>query len=139
MAKRNRNIEAFSLSFLDCICCGFGAIVHLYVIINARASSERDNQVLDLRGEVSLLQFEVLKGERNRVQVRNALDETIQEMVRTEGRSRELIAQITRIEEELSSYENTTVATEEHINKLKADILSMEEERKRQEQAGERE
>ena len=26
---RRRDIEAFSLSFLDCICCGFGAIILL--------------------------------------------------------------------------------------------------------------
>lgn len=30
--KKRRNIEAFSLSFLDCICCGFGAIVLLLVL-----------------------------------------------------------------------------------------------------------
>ena len=32
MAKRRRDIEAFSLSFLDCICCGFGAIILLLVL-----------------------------------------------------------------------------------------------------------
>lgn len=32
MRRRNRNIEAFSLSFLDCICCGFGAIILLLVL-----------------------------------------------------------------------------------------------------------
>ena len=30
--KRKRNVEAFSLSFLDCICCGFGAIILLLVL-----------------------------------------------------------------------------------------------------------
>ena len=30
--RKRRNIEAFSLSFLDCICCGFGAIVLLLVL-----------------------------------------------------------------------------------------------------------
>ena len=30
--RRRRNIEAFSLSFLDCICCGFGAIILLLVL-----------------------------------------------------------------------------------------------------------
>ncbi len=30
--KKRRNIEVFSLSFLDCICCGFGAIVLLLVL-----------------------------------------------------------------------------------------------------------
>ena len=30
--RKRRNIEAFSLSFLDCICCGFGAVVLLLVL-----------------------------------------------------------------------------------------------------------
>ena len=30
--KKRRNVEAFSLSFLDCICCGFGAIILLLVL-----------------------------------------------------------------------------------------------------------
>ena len=30
--RRRRNVEAFSLSFLDCICCGFGAIILLLVL-----------------------------------------------------------------------------------------------------------
>ena len=32
MARRRRDIQAFSLSFLDCICCGFGAIILLLVL-----------------------------------------------------------------------------------------------------------
>ena len=32
MRRRRRNVEAFSLSFLDCICCGFGAIILLLVL-----------------------------------------------------------------------------------------------------------
>ena len=32
MARKKRDIEAFSLSFLDCICCGFGAVVLLLVL-----------------------------------------------------------------------------------------------------------
>ena len=32
MKKRRRDIEIFSLSFLDCICCGFGAIILLLVL-----------------------------------------------------------------------------------------------------------
>ena len=30
--QRRRDVEAFSLSFLDCICCGFGAIILLLVL-----------------------------------------------------------------------------------------------------------
>ncbi len=32
MKKRRRDINIFSLSFLDCICCGFGAIILLFVL-----------------------------------------------------------------------------------------------------------
>ncbi len=130
MARR-RNINLFSMSFLDCICCGFGAVILLYVIVNARSAATRDRQVMDLRGEVSRLEFEVLKGEKNRVQVRNALDETIDELVRTEGRSRQIIDEIKKVQEELANAEHSTLATVEHVNQLKADLKSLEEEVKR--------
>ena len=32
MKTRRRDFEIFSLSFLDCICCGFGAIILLFVL-----------------------------------------------------------------------------------------------------------
>ncbi len=32
MRRRRRSVEVFSLSFLDCICCGFGAIILLLVL-----------------------------------------------------------------------------------------------------------
>jgi len=32
MKTRRHDIEIFSLSFLDCICCGFGAIILLFVL-----------------------------------------------------------------------------------------------------------
>ncbi|MHC4941321.1 MAG: vWA domain-containing protein [Planctomycetota bacterium] len=134
MAQRKK-INLFSMSFLDCICCGFGAVILLFVIVNARAASERGQQVKDMRGEVARLDFEVLKGEKNLVQVRNALDETIEEVVRTEGRAREILEQIKKVEEELAQYDNTTLATKEHVNKLKADVKSVEEELKRLEAA----
>ncbi|MBW2205480.1 MAG: VWA domain-containing protein, partial [Deltaproteobacteria bacterium] len=32
MRKQRRDNQVFSLSFLDCICCGFGAIILLFVL-----------------------------------------------------------------------------------------------------------
>ncbi len=32
MSRRTRKTEVFSLSFLDCICCGFGAIILLFIV-----------------------------------------------------------------------------------------------------------
>ena len=106
-------------------------MILLFVIVNARTAATRNKQIMDLRGEVSRLEFEVRKGEKNLVQARNSLDETIDELARVEGRSRELIEQIRRIEAEFADSEDTTVATREHVNKLKADLRSMEEEVRR--------
>ena len=41
--RRRREVEVFSLSFLDCICCGFGAIILLLVLSEiGRLTGERD-------------------------------------------------------------------------------------------------
>ena len=32
MKVKRRDVEVFSLSFMDCICCGFGAIILLMVL-----------------------------------------------------------------------------------------------------------
>jgi hypothetical protein len=72
---RRRDVETFSLSFLDCICCGFGAIILLLVLsefgqpLVLEVSREQlDGQIkklqaelFELRGETEVLERE-LKG-----------------------------------------------------------------------------
>src|SRR6185312_14421536 len=47
--RRRRSVEVFSLSFLDCICCGFGAIILLLVLteIGRPAVLEKTRKNLD--------------------------------------------------------------------------------------------
>jgi hypothetical protein len=59
MKLRRREAEVFSLSFLDCICCGFGAIILLLVmtevdqpVIIERATQAMNGQVLRLQDEL---------------------------------------------------------------------------------------
>ena len=59
MKLRRRETEMFSLSFLDCICCGFGAIILLLVltevdqpVIIERASVAMNGQLLRLQQEL---------------------------------------------------------------------------------------
>ena len=44
MIKR-RNIEVFSLSFLDCLCCGFGAILLLFILSIGSGGSGIESEV----------------------------------------------------------------------------------------------
>jgi hypothetical protein len=128
---RRRQISIFSLSFIDCICCGLGAVILLFVVVNAKSALRRDEITVDLRGEVARLEKEVLEGKKGLIEVRNTLEETTEEWVKAQGLAKQLIQTTQRSEEELAYYTNETVATRANINRLKADLKSMEEDVKR--------
>jgi hypothetical protein len=128
---KRKKITVFSLSFLDCICCGLGAIILLFVIVNAKSAVRRDEVTSDLRSEVTRIEQEVLEGKKKLIEIRNALDETVNETVKTQGLAKRLIEILKEKEVELAHYENETLAAKEHVNKLKADLKSLEEDAKR--------
>ena len=129
MARRTPNV--FTLSFLDAMTCGFGAVVLFYMIISAAFGRTSGRMSADLHGEVDRLEREVLEGYQNLVEVRNSLKEIEQENVITAGLSRRLIETLTKLEEELATFEDSTLARREHINKLKSDLKALEEDVKR--------
>lgn len=49
MRRRRKDTEIFSLSFLDCICCGFGAVLLLFVLTASRKAEVMDH----LESEIS--------------------------------------------------------------------------------------
>ncbi len=65
MAKKRRNVEAFSLSFLDCICCGFGAIILLLVLSKIYEPVILEKTDADLQQLIAKLQEELfdIRGE----------------------------------------------------------------------------
>ena len=65
MRSSRRNIQIFSLSFLDCICCGFGAIILLFVLSKFSAPMILEEIRKDLSGRIVQLEEELreLRGE----------------------------------------------------------------------------
>jgi len=61
MKTRRRDIEIFSLSFLDCICCGFGAIILLFVLSKFAEPLVIDEFKKDMRAEIIRLEKEVFE------------------------------------------------------------------------------
>ena len=53
---RRRHVTPFSLSFLDIMFCGFGAVVLLVLILDRDVVQARDRQYDDLRGETARLE-----------------------------------------------------------------------------------
>lgn len=59
MRKRRRDVETFSLSFLDCICCGFGAVILLLVLSRIAEPVTIEQTETDLRELIAMLQEEL--------------------------------------------------------------------------------
>ena len=92
MRKRRRNVEAFSLSFLDCICCGFGAIILLLVLSKIYEPVIIEKTQDDLESLIALLQQELfdIRGEtaifnRDLQDVRKQTSDTKIQLARLQG------------------------------------------------------
>ncbi len=131
MAARRRRVEVFSLSFLDCICCGFGAVVLFYTIIAGQSGIKRIERTDQLAAEVNKIEQEVLDGMRHLVVMRNTLEKTESETTSAAARTRRLIEEIGKTREEAMLAGATSMAQREHINQLKSDLKSLEESTRR--------
>ena len=60
-SRRRRLVDGFSLSFLDVICCGFGAIILLLVLTKIGESAALERSVEDLDRLVARLQQELFE------------------------------------------------------------------------------
>ena len=124
---RARPVTPIGLSFLDAMTCGLGAVILLFMIINGAVHDHETRVTKDLQAEVDRLETEVLDGQRLLVEVRNAVEETDQERAVTQGLARRMIEMLANIRVELATFDATTLARREHIEKLQTDLKSLEE------------
>ena len=61
MKLKRRETEIFTLSFLDCICCGFGAVILLLVLSNSGEPPILESTRVALNGQVAKLQQELFQ------------------------------------------------------------------------------
>ena len=132
MARRKRrSTELFSMSFLDCMCCGFGAVILFYIIINSHSDIITTDQTKALQAETNRLEIEVLDGRKNLALARTS----IQKLETEEDEAKDLIsiikALIAELQAELAKYDKDSLAKIERIEKLRSDIKSLQEEGKR--------
>jgi hypothetical protein len=130
MARR-RETNIFSLSLLDCICCGFGALILFHMIVASRTGRLQRDTTQTLQAEVDKRQQEVLEGHEHLVEVRNSFREIEEKRAEAQGLSTRILETLRQIQAELAIYEAQTVATRAHVNQLKADLKSLEEGAKR--------
>ncbi len=126
MKRRRREIEEFSVSFLDVICCGFGAIILLLMITKTVEPIVLEKSVIDLDGQVARKKESVneIRGQtkvleriltdeqrklteelQHLAKVRRELSEILGQFATTEEQADELVtqkSQLARAQQELS-------------------------------------
>jgi Mg-chelatase subunit ChlD len=97
------------------------------MIISAQSGLHKIKESGDLAAESHKLEQQVLDGYAHLAEMRNALAETAEDKVKAAGRSREVLEKIRLTQEELARYEHDTLARRESLERLKADLKSLEE------------
>lgn len=124
---RRRRTDTFGLSFLDCICCGFGAVILFYVMMSAQGGLRGLHTTDAVKSEISRLQVQVDDGTRSLAQLRNALASAQSELAQASGSATRLTSEIVQQQTELSTYEATSLARRSHLEELRADNRALEE------------
>lgn len=134
MARIRRSFSPFSLSFLDVMSCGFGAVVLLFLIIKHHVDTVAPSPVsaAGTASEVRLLEEEVREGKENLAQLRNTLDELDQRIVIAQGLARKIMEEIK--ETSGDTRELSAQAQNAEIEKLKEDLKKLQAEKKRLEE-----
>jgi hypothetical protein len=100
---RRRDVEVFSLSFLDCICCGFGAIILLLVLTEVGQPVELEKSRVQLQGQVRKLeaQLAVIRGETD--ELTRDLNSREEALAREQDKLARLSGDLTRIQGQFSA------------------------------------
>jgi hypothetical protein len=127
--RRRRDFEIFSMSFLDAICCGFGAMILLFLVIRVGEPDRLEETMRDLDGLIAQYEQELneIVGETERVR-RQELTTT--QNLRTDStRIEDLQAQLERIRAQVLAVEDPTLEVEE--NRLASAKQTLTEEMRR--------
>lgn len=113
MKRRKRAIETLSLSFLDSISCGFGAVILLLVITKIFEPIHLEESRNQLEGQVTRYESELDDILARTETVESELDETVDEIETQEERIARLQSELARIRSALESErEDAEVETE---------------------------
>ncbi len=133
--KKRRNIEAFSLSFLDCICCGFGAIVLLLVLskiydpnnLNVQAESTELSQSLkeqleEIQNESSFVDQNYREAKLNTVNLLQELEVLNKELNNVRGEYAISLSKPIELDDNEKDLEEAKQKLSDEIKKMQPDF-----------------
>lgn len=127
MAKR-RETNVFSLSFLDVMSCGFGAVILIFIVIQHGSEATPQESNLQMMAEIKRIEKEVLDETKNLVQLKNTVRERDDEIATTEDAIIAIIQQIRELEQRIAASQEDGASKEKSIEALKSDLKELEQE-----------
>ena len=123
--KSNRELNVFSMSFLDAITAGFGAVVLLFMLVSVNALVEPRAVVDNLEAEARRWELRVLTGQRNLVQLRERLENQVREWTALLAMRDNLTSQIVDTQTRLATLAEDSDARRAAVEKLRAELARL--------------
>lgn len=125
MAKR-RDFNVFSLSFLDIMSCGFGAVILIFIVIQHSTETTPQENNIELMAEIKKLEIEVLDGTKNLVELKTTIKDTDDDIVTTEGLILKILEQIKELNASIAQVLDSGASQTDSIETLKTEIKELE-------------
>ncbi len=135
MARKTREFTTFSLSFLDIMCCGFGAVLLIFLLMNHAVDLRSTELNVNLLSEVNMLEEDVAEGKEGQVRLRNTLSELDQKMVEAQGQAARITQDKDQYEAQIEQRKRDGYTDSSDIETLKAELLALEAQVKELQQA----
>ncbi len=130
MAREKRRISTFSLSFLDIMACGFGAVTLLFLILKHEPTSAIEGSSAE-QAEARLLAEDIRVGKRDRVELKNTLAVLDEQIRQAQGQSRRVLDDLNERRRELGIQddpEKRVALLREQVTKLEAETARLRKE-----------
>ena len=88
--KKKRGVDPVSMSFLDVISCGFGAVILLFMVMKHSANIDPASANPATVAETNLLEEEIRNGREGLVRVRNIISDVDEQLVKAQGLARSI-------------------------------------------------
>ncbi len=131
MARRKRQFNVFSLSFLDIMSCGFGAVILFFMIISAQIAVETDETVREESAEIERLEARVSASGRQLNRLRDALAGAIENRAGTRAEAEELSRAVNEARERISERERSELERRAELQQLQAELRELQRETER--------
>ena len=125
MKERRRELNVFSMSFLDAITAGFGAVVLLFMLVSQNALVDHRTVVDDMEAEARRWELRVLTGQRNLVQLQEQLENQLREWTALLSMRENLTSEIKDTQARLETLTEDSEARQAAIERLRAELATL--------------